>query len=62
MRGHAHLCHAFEFATFMRIAEDFDFDVMLEAKGKDIALMRLRSDLVRYAPDVAERFGLSPRE
>jgi UV DNA damage endonuclease len=34
------------------------FDVMLEAKSKDLALMRLRRDLQRYAPDVATRFGL----
>jgi hypothetical protein len=26
---------------------------MLEAKAKDLALRRLRSDLARYAPDVA---------
>jgi len=27
---------------------------------KDVALIRLRPDLLRYAPDVAARFGLSP--
>ena len=32
---------------------------MLEAKAKDLALIRLRQDLLRYAPDVAERFGLT---
>ena len=31
---------------------------MLEAKAKDLALLRLRRDLLRYAPDVALRFGL----
>jgi UV DNA damage endonuclease len=31
---------------------------MLEAKVKDLALMRIRQDLQRYAPDVALRFGL----
>jgi UV DNA damage endonuclease len=30
----------------------------LEAKSKDLALLRLRRDLQRYAPDVANRFGL----
>ncbi|KQT46277.1 UV damage repair endonuclease UvdE [Aureimonas sp. Leaf454] len=57
--GHADFCNPFEFATFMRIAEGLDFDVMLEAKAKDLALLRLRPDLLRYAPDVAERFGLA---
>jgi UV DNA damage endonuclease len=32
---------------------------MLEGKAKDLSLLRLRGDLVRYAPDVAIRFGLS---
>jgi len=39
-----------------------EFDVMLEAKVKDLALIRLRPDLLRYAPDVAARFGLSAAE
>ena len=56
--GHADFCNPFEFATFMRTAEGLDFDVMLEAKAKDLALLRLRPDLPRYAPDVAARFGL----
>lgn len=58
--GHADFCNPFEFVTFMRIAEGLDFDVMLEAKVKDLALIRLRPDLLRYAPDVAQRFGLEP--
>lgn len=57
--GHADFVNPFEFATFMRVAEGLDFDVMLEAKSKDLALIRLRPDLVRYAPDVAVRFGLA---
>jgi UV DNA damage endonuclease len=36
------------------------FDVMLEAKAKDLALLRLRRDLPRYAPGQAPRFGLDP--
>ncbi len=31
------------------------FDLMLEAKAGDLALLRLRHDLARYAPDWAER-------
>lgn len=57
--GHADFVNPFEFVTFMRVAEGFEFDVMLEAKSKDLALIRLRPDLVRYAPDVAARFGLT---
>jgi hypothetical protein len=47
-----------EFVTMMRQLEGLEFDVMLEAKAKDLALLRLRSDLTRIAPDVAARFGI----
>ncbi|HYO81515.1 MAG TPA: UV DNA damage repair endonuclease UvsE [Bryobacteraceae bacterium] len=58
--GHADFNHPFEFISFMRIMHDRNFDVMLEAKAKDLGLLRLRQDLLRYAPDVAARFGLTP--
>jgi UV DNA damage endonuclease len=57
--GHADFVHPFEFIAFMREANGLDFDVMLEAKAKDLALLRIRADLLRFAPDVAARFGLS---
>ena len=57
--GHADFVNPFEFATFMRSAGNLEFDVMLEAKMKDVALLRLRRDLARCAPDVAQRFGVS---
>ncbi len=61
--GHADFIHPFEFIQFVRDAFSESttplFDVMLEAKSKDLALLRLRRDLPRYAPDVAARFGLS---
>lgn len=60
--GHADFCHPFEFISFMRLAEGLEFDVMLEAKAKDLALIRLRPDLLKYAPDVAARFGLKREE
>lgn len=60
--GHADFCNPFEFATFMRAMEGLEFDVMLESKAKDLALIRLRPDLLRYAPDIAPRFGISPEE
>jgi UV DNA damage endonuclease len=58
--GHADFTNPFEFATFMRTADGLDFDVMMEGKSKDISLLKLRPDLLRFAPDVAERFGISP--
>ena len=57
--GHADYIHPFEFMSFMREAKDLVFDVMLEAKVKDMALIRLRPDMLRYAPDVAAQFGLT---
>ncbi|HEV7253729.1 MAG TPA: UV DNA damage repair endonuclease UvsE [Mesorhizobium sp.] len=60
--GHADFVNPFEFARFMRDAEGLEFDVMLESKSKDLALMKLRPDLLRYAPDVASRFGLDAKD
>ena len=60
--GHADYVHPFEFMGFMRTVADRDFDVMIEAKAKDLALIRLRPDMLRYAPDVAARFGLDVAE
>ncbi len=60
--GHADFTNPFEFARFMRDAEGLEFDIMLEGKSKDISLLKLRPDLLRYAPDVAARFGVYPAE
>ena len=60
--GHADFVNPFEFTRFMRDAAGLEFDVMLESKSKDIALLKLRPDLLRYAPDVAARFGVFPAE
>ena len=57
--GHADFINPFEFIRFMREAEGLVFDVMLEGKAKDLSLLKLRPDLLRYAPDVAARFGLA---
>jgi UV DNA damage endonuclease len=43
----------------MRMAEGLVFDVMMEGKSKDLSLLRLRPDLLRFAPDVAARFGIT---
>lgn len=57
--GHADFTNPFEFARFMRDCAGMEFDVMLESKAKDISLRKLRPDLLRYAPDVAARFGIT---
>ena len=57
--GHADFTNPFEFATFMRMADGLEFDVMMEGKSKDLSLLRLRPDLLRFAPDVAARFGIT---
>ena len=56
--GHSDFTNPFEFATFMRMAEGLEFDVMMEGKSKDVSLLKLRPDLLRFAPDVAARFGI----
>ena len=57
--GHSDFTNPFEFATFMRMAEGLEFDVMMEGKSKDLSILKLRPDLLRYAPDVAARFGIT---
>ena len=46
----------------MRTAHGLVFDVMMEGKSKDLSLLRLRPDLLRYAPDVAARFGITEQD
>ncbi len=58
--GHSDFTNPFEFATFMRMAEGLEFDVMMEGKSKDVSIIKLRPDLLRFAPDLAERFGICP--
>jgi UV DNA damage endonuclease len=50
--GHADFVNPFEFVTFLRSVNSMRFDVMLEAKAKDMALLRLRKDLAQYAPEL----------
>ena len=60
--GHADFVNPFECITFLRGAAAMEFDMMIEAKAKDLAVLRLRRDLARYAPDMAIRFGIAPAE
>lgn len=53
---HADYINPFEFERFIEHARGLpEFDVMLEAKAGDLALLRLRDDLRAYAPAVAGR-------
>ncbi|HET7460639.1 MAG TPA: UV DNA damage repair endonuclease UvsE [Longimicrobium sp.] len=45
---HADYVHPWEFAAFLRAAGPVEFDVMLEAKMKDAALLKLRGDLEKH--------------
>jgi UV DNA damage endonuclease len=60
--GHSDFTNPFEFSTFMRMAEGLEFDVMMEGKAKDLSILKLRPDLLRFAPDVAARFGIFPAD
>lgn len=55
--GHADFIHPFDFIRFAQETSGLEFDIMLEAKAKDLALLRLRRDLACYAPDLSARFG-----
>jgi UV DNA damage endonuclease len=51
---HADFINPHEFAALIGAARGLPpFDIMLEAKAADLALLRLREDLARYAPELA---------
>ncbi len=54
--AHADYIHPFEFIRFAQETKDLEFDVMLEAKAKDLALHRLLQDIACYAPELQGRF------
>jgi len=47
---HAEDIHAGEFAHYLASAPDRPFDIMLEAKAKDLALLKLRDNLKSLTP------------
>ena len=63
LRAHADLVDPIGFEQFLREAPaGRDFDVMLEAKTKDLALLRLRDQLAsRGMPTAAGRLRVSGR-
>ncbi len=58
--GHADYVNPFEFTQFLNETAGLVFDIMVEAKSKDLAVLRLRKDLPRFAPQHAARFGIDP--
>jgi UV DNA damage endonuclease len=57
---HSDFINPFEFMDFLRLAQGMEFgpfDIMLEAKAHDLALLRLREQLTRFAPHLAERIS-----
>lgn len=51
---HSDYVNPFEFIALMRATRTLrPFDVMVEAKAKDLAVLRLAEDLQRFAPDLA---------
>ncbi len=51
---HSDYVNPFEFIDLLTLAQGLrEFDVMLEARAKDLALIQLRADLARYAPALA---------
>lgn len=55
---HADFINPFEFIAFLQASRGLrDFDVMLETKAKDLALLRLRQDLRAMVPELAARLA-----
>lgn len=63
LRAHADLIDPVAFEAFLREASpERDFDIMLEAKAKDLALLRLREQLGRRGYAVQDGFLRTPRD
>jgi len=57
---HADLIDPFAFIAFLRVLPgQRPCDVMLECRGKDLALLRLRKQLARLAPELVTRFAVT---
>ena len=56
---HADFIHPWEFGGFLREVGPLEFDVMLEAKRKDAALLKLRAEMARFSlwPDEQQAIG-----
>jgi UV DNA damage endonuclease len=57
---HADLIDPFAFIAFLHaLPGELAPDVMLECRGKDLALLRLRKQLTRLAPELVARFAIT---
>jgi UV DNA damage endonuclease len=57
---HSDFINPFEFMDLMRMTQRMHlrpFDIMLEAKAHDLALLRLREQLARFAPQFANQIA-----
>jgi UV DNA damage endonuclease len=55
---HADFINPFEAIRILEAARGLaDFDIMIEAKAGDLAVLRLREELQRYAPEVSNALG-----
>ena len=58
---HSDYVNPFEFIDFLCMTDGLrPFDIMLEVRAKDLALVRLRKDLARFAPELAARLEPAP--
>lgn len=52
---HSDFVNPFEFLSFLEMARGLKpFDIMIEAKARDLALLALREDVQRFAPHLAD--------
>jgi len=55
LNRHSHYINPLAFIDFLRSLPPMrDFDVMLEARARDLALLQLRRHLARFAPDLVQ--------
>ena len=55
---HSDFVNPFAFVDFLRATAGLPpFDVMIECKARDLAVLKLREDVARYAPEFAEAVG-----
>ncbi len=56
LNRHSHYINPFAFIDFLQALPSMrDFDIMLEAKARDLALLQLRAHLRMFAPELAAR-------
>ncbi len=57
LNRHSHYINPFAFIAFLKALPRMrDFDIMLEAKARDLALLQLRHHLIHFAPELTRRF------